>query len=631
MEENHSNCLFNLLRQLDVFAVGVGFNVRNNNKAFGTKFGGCVFIIYVLFCLYFLLYNFYHFSNRSIFNQNIMETKSDTAPPINLINSKMAFALTLTVNGSPNDKAPIFDYISFQIKHVSKYKDTGRKEKVNINMTQCSKKLFHNSIDETFDVLALGNYLCIAQNQNLTIRGIFTDDLFQYLELSVNINENGKSKNEFIHQYLIENEVLLQMYYIDSSINGNDYSSPEKLYLNSKFLKLSFPFIEKANAYFSNNTFDNDANIFVSTSSIFNFYTLDNFEQTNEILSMSRLTEQKGDYDLLARLYIRASQTSVLYTRTYQKFTEYLADSTALASQVFLILALILGKINQFRGKQYIIDNILKYKEKYKSKNPTGFSELKRQFKEKPIQRRELQTEIEQPLNGNIQSEINNNPIDENQSESIEQNSIIDNKYPLFTHYLPIDLKSEYNNNKEIQKKKAKSKNKSLLFSFTDMINTLLIALGCGKKNKNLEEKETLFKKGEAIYLYYLDIFTYFTKMREIDLLKYILIPSNKKPIIDFLTKPSISIFSKDTKCPLPQSNTFIDNTLDNVEEIYQSFLNCHEEYRQKENYYNLNIKSRKEYLKSVKEVDKKILDLTAYEIHQLIGEEINAIQNAKK
>ena len=53
--------------------------------------------------------------------------------------------------------------------------------------------------------------------------------------------------------------------------------------------------------------------------------------------------------------------------------------------------------------------------------------------------------------------------------------------------------------------------------------------------------------------------------MREIDLLKYILIPYDKKPIIDFLTKPSISLLSKDKECPLPQANTFVDNTPNNV------------------------------------------------------------------
>ena len=97
------NCILNILKKADIFAVGVGFNVKDNNKEFGTAFGGIVFICYLILCLYFIITNFFDFADRSIFNQNIMETKSDTAPPLNLLNSKMAFALTITINGSPND------------------------------------------------------------------------------------------------------------------------------------------------------------------------------------------------------------------------------------------------------------------------------------------------------------------------------------------------------------------------------------------------------------------------------------------------------------------------------------------------------------------------------------------------
>ena len=652
------------MKKADIFAVGVGFNVEDNNKEFGTAFGGIVFICYLIFCLYFIITNFFDFADRSIFNQNIMETKSDTAPPLNLLNSKMAFALTITINGSPNDSDPIFEFISFKIKHVSKYKETGKKEKIYVNMTQCTKELFHNAINESFDISSLENYLCIDPhnngNNNLTLRGIYTEELFQYLELSVNINDNGMTQAEFIHQYLLENEIKLQMYYLDSSINVNRYSSPEKLYLNSKFLKLSFPFIEKANADFSNNTFDNDANIIFTSSSIFHFYTLDIFDQTNEFQGMSRLTDKKGDYDLLGRLYIRSSQMSVVYKRTYQKFTEYLADSTAIVSQVLFILVLVIGQYDQFKVKEYIIDNVLKYKVKYIKKNPKGFNKLKGLFSKRQKDTTRLKTEkdftlIDEDLMKNSNSNYVNtntilNPNEYEQINTLEfsnkiingkkhkkgfksdfqiktsQDSlnseqkltkesdtrdkistkdllILDKNVPLYVNYLSDNLKKVYK-----QKCLSKSKNntnESLVFSFKDMLKALFFTLGCCKKDKHIKQKQILFEKGEERYLYNLDIFTYFTKMREIDLLKYILIPSDKKPIIDFLTKPSISLLSKDKECPLPQTNTFVDNTLNNVNEFYFSFNRCSEEY-----------------LKKKREHDKKILGLASYEIFQLLEDD---------
>ena len=147
--------------------------------------------------------------------------------------------------------------------------------------------------------------------------------------------------------------------------------------------------------------------------------------------------------------------------------------------------------------------------------------------------------------------------------------------------------------------------NESLVFSSKDLIKALFFTMGCCKKDKHIKQKQILFEKGEERYLYNLDIFTYFTRMREIDLLKYILIPSDKKPIIDFLTKPSISLLSKDKECPLPQANIFVDNTLNNVNEFYCSFNRCSEEY-----------------LKMKREHDKKILGLASYEIFQLLEDD---------
>lgn len=108
---------------------------------------------------------------------------------------------------------------------------------------------------------------------------------------------------------------------------------------------------------------------------------------------MSRLTDKKGDYDLLGRLYIRSSQMSVVYKRTYQKFTEYLADSTAIVSQVLFILVLVIGQYDQFKVKEYIIDNVLKYKVKYIKKNPKGFNKLKGLFSKRQKDTVRLKTE----------------------------------------------------------------------------------------------------------------------------------------------------------------------------------------------------------------------------------------------
>ena len=79
----------------------------------------------------------------------------------------------------------------------------------------------------------------------------------------------------------------------------------------------------------------------------------------------------------------------------------------------------------------------------------------------------------------------------------------------------------------------------------------------------------------------------------------------NQRALLDFLSKPSISLIIKDSESPLTKSLNIFDNTLSNIENFYSSFVNCNNEY-----------------LKKRTESHEKLLKLTAYELYQLIQEE---------
>ena len=709
MNSQKENVLGSLLKKIDIFSVGVGFNIKQNEE-FGTILGGLVFICYLVACLYFIIANFFDFANRSMFNQNTIQTKLDYAPAMNLLDKKLGFALGVTIDGSPKPDDKIFDYISVSIRHVVKYTENNTKVRNNLNLTSCTKEMFGHAIDEAFELSSLQNYFCIDPLNNmlngepLMIQGIYTEPIFQYLDLSISVKKTALNETDFLNSYFLEHETKVQMYYIDSSISVSNYSSPEKLYLNSKYLKLQFPFIEKANADFSNNTFDNDANILFTSSSIFNFYTLETFEPTEEFRGLTRLTDKKTDYDLLARLYIRSSQSYITYKRTYQKFTEYLADSTSIVSQVLIILVLVVGSYDQFKAKEYIIDNMLKYKVKFINKNPKGFTLMKGLFDKKQdetykivINEKKEESEISiedkgvilapkrksvhmnylciNPSSTNnlnnsnksdtssryekltVNSGSNNRDILTKRSMKIHRsrNSIlmssknlifntntvkscdvseenrtriktqsenedtyynnfkIDKSIPLYMNYLSDHVKNLYKTKtqrevattEKTESTEEKNNDETLVYSVGDLAKSLFSKMGCCKKDKHFQNKEILFEKGLERYLYNLDIFTYFTKMREVDILKHILLTSNQRAMLDFLSKPSISLIIKDSESPLTKSMNIFDNTLSNIENFYNSFVNC-----------------SNEYIKKKTESHEKLLKLTAYELYQLIQEE---------
>ena len=117
--------------------------------------------------------------------------------------------------------------------------------------------------------------------------------------------------------------------------------------------------------------------------------------------------------------------------------------------------------------------------------------------------------------------------------------------------------------------------------------------------------KEIMFEKGLERYLYNLDIFTYFSKMREIEILKHILVSPNQKDLVNFLSKPSISLIINDQESPLNLSNNSFRNTEDGINSFYDSFKKCHNKY-----------------LENKDQTYQKLLQLTSYELFQLIQDE---------
>ena len=90
--------------------------------------------------------------------------------------------------------------------------------------------------------------------------------------------------------------------------------------------------------------------------------------------------------------------------------------------------------------------------------------------------------------------------------------------------------------------------------------------------------------------------------MREIDILKYVLLTPNQKVLVDFVSKPSISLLINDKESPLSPSLETFDRSEDRIRDFHLSFIKCNNDY-----------------LKNKNENQQKLLQLTSYELFQLI------------
>ena len=173
--------------------------------------------------------------------------------------------------------------------------------------------------------------------------------------------------------------------------------------------------------------------------------------------------------------------------------------------------------------------------------------------------------------------------------------SQIKKKYNAY-NYLDIISKQSFRENRE-----------TLIHSWKDMMKIFFSKIGCCKKDKHFINKEIMFERGLERYLYNLDIFSYFSKMREVDILKHILFSPEQKILIDFLSKPSISLIINNKESPLAPSLNSFENNEDGINNLYNSFVKCN-----------------KHFLKRKNENHNKLLELTSYELFQLIHEEEN-------
>lgn len=125
-----------------------------------------------------------------------------------------------------------------------------------------------------------------------------------------------------------------------------------------------------------------------------------------------------------------------------------------------------------------------------------------------------------------------------------------------------------------------------------------LICFCCKKKQTNY--KHQLFKKAKKKFKYNMNILTYMRKIQEIDILKHILLDEKQMTLLNFLSKPSISLLNKHNIHDNLHGNYNVDigqNKIDNIYENYNAIFT-----REHGN-----------------DIDQKLLDMVSYEVDNLI------------
>ena len=280
-------------------------------------------------------------------------------------------------------------------------------------------------------------------------------------------------------------------------------------------------------------------------------------------------------------------------------------------------MVILVGFVNQFWAEQSVMNTMFKYREHLKSSHPEHYDIIKLYLRGEGFQNKRS--------NINIQVSEPNKQVYKSESEDInEANKLQNNTANLKIVEIELNEIPNFPDTPKTNNKKVATVNHAELYSRKGKLNKEEEALladsekplsfnpfeifwrFCPCKTRRLELKNSLFKKSYKKMEYYFDIYTYFKKIQEIDILKYLLLDKNQVKLFNFLSRPSVSLAYSDSDEIYQKEQQNRNNTAD-------SYISIED--------LNEIIQSYKKLMTKNEKLNEKLFYLFDYEIDHLIIE----------
>ena len=598
-------CL-NLIKKCDYFGVTFNFHYKSKEK-FRSVTGGIVFLLFLAIAMTYVIINLKSLLKRE--NMEIISYKTIT-PSTDKINFKN-YSLTQAFGISCSDiyKNQEMEYFKIDANHVILTKNNGiiNKEKTKLNFSYCENENFYNLFNNSFEKHGLNKIFCFTDN-NITVSGLFTDDIYQYVELTVSSTKTEESDFDLYYHILTADDCTFQLYHIDYGIDVNKQKNPVSPYIRQEFLKLSPVDFNKMEIYYftqnfksyENYLFNNHHNKYYAGFSYFSYYNL--------FKGRDRFEKKPDDYNKFAKYFLRSDNAIYTVSRKYMKFTEFLAGVSSITSQTLLFLYVIMTRINKFYAKEKIMMGVYHFIESNSGKNFL-IKKLKLIFPNDDI--RQITKKYTDNLSGTIRK-VKNEKF---------QMSIRDyknrKKKNAFQKKLNINI-NNYTTKDAITTDNLVLNEKK---SFYDKILDLevlsqnpisryhlccesVIYLFCPCLAwKRLKLKNKIFKRGEKKIFLNTDFLSYIKNMQMLALLTDLMLEINHIKMIKFLSKPMIALGVHNNL-----KNKITWNAEEDEEITEKEIDNFCKEYK---NLYNNNNKNH---------IEKKLFHIINLELDNLMG-----------
>ena len=620
-------------KKLDVFGVPFLFLYKNKNK-YSTSLGGLTFILFCIIALFVTIYYFiplFQRKNYSIvyYSMGMAETEK-----ISLKESKTALAFGFGCPFDENKGLKVEDLFDIEIKFITNIKDQEgnvHKQSKILSTHPCNYSDFYNSHNFSFDLNNMDQYQCLDETDD-KIEGIWNNEHFTYYKLTV--YSKGDSINHFknIDDYLIANDCKLQIFYIDISIDLEDYDQPIKPYLNSLFLQLVPTLLTKMNIFIMNQYFENDTNL------IYNFNNrksivqtlFSRFEEYSLYKGLDRGIALPNEYKNYGEVFIRADTKKLIIKRKYQNLMECYADLSSLLLGVFKVLCFIFGFINSFYANISISKTLFYFKEiedtnldilkKYKQvrklirlteplvnklySNNVEFKEIGRKEDKKNNTYPLFGKETEEPKNTNNEENKIYNKNNNIRIRAKENNNLLNDTIKKINDIKIVDVKEKQenqNNTNKLSSRKSQISNirLDLKLDFHNISRDKLQEVLYKKPNiekikyhfnlcelfigkffeccmtKKMKRKKNINSKASDILYNKFDVVSYIKNMALLDIMNQILLDKKTKGIVKFLSTPIISLNKKESIDKIELYSDYSEANFDRFDyEISESIKN---------------------------------------------------------
>ena len=251
--------LNDFLRKFDSFGVSLTFKYKSKEK-YTTGLGGIVTLLFIALTIFIGIYNFIPFYHKKNFTTIYYTLKLDETEQIFFQKSKVSFSIGLNcwIGNDGTRAEDLFDVLYKYIYWDIEDGEWNRKIDT-LQKHPCTHADFYKEFNKSFDDSDVSNYYCL-DDLSRAIEGIYTSPVFSYYEFDVVAKNDSENLLNKIENYLIENDCKLQIYYVDKTIDIDDYENPIKSYLETDFIQLNPTLSIRKNIYFMNqHLYDDDA------------------------------------------------------------------------------------------------------------------------------------------------------------------------------------------------------------------------------------------------------------------------------------------------------------------------------------------------------------------------------------